>query len=565
MATETSRSRLNTDLARYLVAHLMAMIAEWTVLIGVLVDAYERGGSRTAGVASFASLMPYLLLSSAMARLVQRFPPAVVRTVGLGAACAGATLSAVAAAVEAPIALVVAGAVVFFTAVTSLRPIGSVVVPALVRTSRELTVANVRVGHCENAAILLGPLAATGLLAAGGPAMVLAGCAGLMAVAAALAATAIKVGPTPARPDVADGERRRGVVRAVTLPFREFAEVARRPGARSVLVVDGAQYLLVGSFDIILVVLAGEYLDLGGSGAGVLGSLFGVGSLLSNAVTGRLAGRARLAPTMLVMVAVVAAGCALFGASVSLVAACVVLPIAGFGRSLTSLLGRVLMQRSAPPSALPVLFGALETTSGLGLLLGSLMTQLLIAASGVEAALFAVSGSFVVVLALTARSLRRADEGADVPVVAMSLLRRLPVFEPLPTAALEAVARGAEECHLEPGDIVIRQGEPGDRYFAIAAGRFDVTVDDVVRRTLGRGDGFGEIALLSDTPRTATVTAASAGTLLAVERVPFLVAVTGHDASRTAAWSAVRTHHVVDDESDQADPGDQPSGGNPPH
>jgi MFS family permease len=355
------------------------------------------------------------------------------------------------------------------------------------------------------------------------------------------------------------------VVRAVTLPFREFAEVARRPGARSVLVVDGAQYLLVGSFDIILVVLAGEYLDLGGSGAGVLGSLFGVGSLLSNAVTGRLAGRARLAPTMLVMVAVVAAGCAVFGASVSLVAACVVLPIAGFGRSLTSLLGRVLMQRSAPPSALPVLFGALETTSGLGLLLGSLMTQLLIAASGVEAALFAVSGTFVVVLALTARSLRRADEGADVPVVAMSLLRRLPVFEPLPTAALEAVARGAEECHLEPGDIVIRQGEPGDRYFAIAAGRFDVTVDDVVRRTLGRGDGFGEIALLADTPRTATVTAASAGTLLAVERVPFLVAVTGHDASRTAAWSAVRTHHVVDDESDQADPGDQPSGGNPRH
>lgn len=558
MATETSRPRSNPDLVRYLAAHLLATIAEWAVLIGVLVDAYERGGSRAAGVASFASLVPYLLLSSSMARLVQRFPPAVVRTVGLGVAAAGATVSAVAAAVGAPIAFVVAGAFVFFTAATSLRPVGSVVIPALVRTSRELTVANVRVGYCDNSAVLLGPLAATALLAAGGPTAVLIGCAALTAVAAALAATAIAVGPSAARPDSSDAARRRGVINALTLPFREFAEVARRPGARSVLAVDGTQFILVGSLDIILVVLAGEYLDLGGSGAGVLGSLVGVGSVLSSTVTGRLAGRPRLAPVMLLMVAVVAVGCAVLGASVSIVAACVVLPIAGFGRSLTCLLGRVLMQRSAPPSALPVLFGAIETTSGVGLLIGSLMTQLLIATSGVEAALFAVGGVFLAVLAATARSLRRADDGADVPVVAMSLLRRLPVFEPLPTAALEAVARGAEERQVAPGDVVIRQGEPGDRYFAVAAGRFDVTVDDVARRSLGRGDGFGEIALLADTPRTATVTAATPGTLLAVERVAFLVAVTGHDAARTAAWSAVRTHREVDDEASAPDLGDPP-------
>jgi CRP-like cAMP-binding protein len=128
-----------------------------------------------------------------------------------------------------------------------------------------------------------------------------------------------------------------------------------------------------------------------------------------------------------------------------------------------------------------------------------------------------------------------------VPVVAMSLLRRIPEFAPLPPLALEAVAREAAELRVDAGEIIIREGARGDRFFAVADGRFDVTIAGAFVRTLGRGHGFGEIALLADVPRTATLIARDDGMLLAIEREAFLVAVTGNEPSRTAAWRAIQS------------------------
>ena len=398
------------------------------------------------------------------------------------------------------------------------------------------------VGHCENASVLLGPLTATALLALGGPTAVPFGCAAITAVAAAIASVSIPVGPRPA-PHVPGGRggERGGERRAAVLgrPFAAWAEVVRRPMARGVLLVDTATYVLVGAFDIVLVVLAAEHLDLGDAGAGLLGSLFGLGAFLSSAVTGRVATRARLAPTMIVLVAATAAGCAVLAGAVEVAVACVVLPMAGFGRGVVAVLGRVLLQRSAPPEALPRLFGAQGTSSGIGLLSGSLIAQTSIAASGVRVALVVVAVVLGVILLVAHRALRAADDAADVPVVAMTLLRRLPLFAPLPTPALETVARAARECHVAAGDVVVRQGEPGDEYFAVASGSLAVELGGRPVRSIGRGEGFGEVALLADVPRTATVTAATGATLFAVEREAFLLAVTGHAAATEAAWSSI--------------------------
>jgi CRP-like cAMP-binding protein len=141
-----------------------------------------------------------------------------------------------------------------------------------------------------------------------------------------------------------------------------------------------------------------------------------------------------------------------------------------------------------------------------------------------------------------------ADEGADVPVVAMSLLRRVPMFVPLPRPALEVVARSAVEVPVLVGEAVITQGAIGDRFYTVASGTFDVSRDDHHLDSVGRGGSFGELALLTDAPRAATVTAREDGSLLAIERSPFLVAVTGHDSCRQAAWGAVRRYggHVED-------------------
>ena len=203
----------------------------------------------------------------------------------------------------------------------------------------------------------------------------------------------------------------------------------------------------------------------------------------------------------------------------------------------------MLLQRSADPSLLGSMFALIELIGGIGLLVGSGLVQVLVAVGDIPLALYGLAGLLVVILAAAAPALWRADEGADLPVVEMSLLRRLPMFAPLPPIALEAVARSAHHVPVSKGSVVIHQGEPGDRFYAVAGGTFDVIATGEHVHTVERGACFGEVALLADVPRTATVTARVDGELLAVDRVPFLVAVTGSDVSHAAAWGAV---HAMD-------------------
>ena len=166
---------------------------------------------------------------------------------------------------------------------------------------------------------------------------------------------------------------------------------------------------------------------------------------------------------------------------------------------------------------------------------------MLIAVGDVHLALYGVAGLLAFLLLCTGRAVLRADAGADVPVVEMSLLRRLPMFAPLSPIPLEAVARSADHVQVGAGETVVRQGDPGDRFYAVVHGDFDIVMSGEHIRVASRGDFFGEVALLADVVRTATVTARGDGELVAVDRVPFLVAVTGSDTSRAAAWGVVRS------------------------
>ena len=108
------------------------------------------------------------------------------------------------------------------------------------------------------------------------------------------------------------------------------------------------------------------------------------------------------------------------------------------------------------------------------------------------------------VVLVTARRIRRVDAEATIPVVEIGVLRRLPIFAPLPAASLETLAREAGYVSFPPGEVIIVEGEEGDSYYVITHGTVLVTKDDREIRRLTVGAGFGEIALLHPARRTAT-------------------------------------------------------------
>jgi putative peptide zinc metalloprotease protein len=100
-------------------------------------------------------------------------------------------------------------------------------------------------------------------------------------------------------------------------------------------------------------------------------------------------------------------------------------------------------------------------------------------------------------------------------------LRALSVFRGLSTADLALVLEHGTWVAVSPGEVLIRQGEPGDAFYALGAGQVDVVRDDEIVTTLGPGDHFGEVALLTDAPRNATVIAHTPARVFRLDRHGF--------------------------------------------
>jgi len=518
---------------RWLIAaHLGAVLAEWASIVAVLVYAFDRGGVTATGLSSLALLAPVLVGAPLAGVLVGRVAPQRLRVLGLLLQAVGYGAAALAAAAGAPVAVVVIAAVVALIALTTLRPTGAVLLPAVVRSTSELTRGTLHLTWCDGASALVGPLLVAGLLALGGPPAALAGCASVLLAAALVSTVGVHGDPPASRHG--DGWTPGSALAGA------FSTVRERPWTAGVLGATFGRDVVLGALDVLLVVLALGVLDLGEGGAGLLNALVGLGAAASAFVATVVVRRTRLAPWMAVALTAAAVLLATLGAVTELPVAVVVLPVIGLCAVLVGSLGRMLLQRSADPRLLGSVFALAELVGGVGLLVGSGLAQLLIALADVEIALFGVAGLLLVLVALTSRSLGKADAGADVPVVEMTVLQALPMFAPLPPLELEAVARTCQTVTAADGEEVVRQGEVGERFYAVAEGAFDVVQSGEHIRMAERGSFFGEVALLADVRRTATVTARGPGRLLAVDREPFLTAVTGTDRSHDAAWDVVQ-------------------------
>jgi MFS family permease len=295
-----------------------------------------------------------------------------------------------------------------------------------------------------------------------------------------------------------------------------------------------AEAAVVGALDLLFVILAIEVLGRPQAWAGYLNLAYGVGAVLAATVSAMLVGR-RLGGPILVAALVLSGALAALGFGLGLAGTVVLLTVAGASRALLDVASRTLLQRSVPARLLGRVFGVLEGLTMAGLAVGALLVPLLVYLGGSRLALLGVAAVLPLAAAAGGRELFGLDAGARVPVVEIALLRSLPLFAELPAPAIEGLAAALAPVHAPAGTVLIRQGDPGDAYYAIAAGQLDVVQDGRFLRRCRRGDGVGEIALLRTIPRTATVTAHTAATVYALSREPFLTAVCGHAATQRQA------------------------------
>jgi MFS family permease len=528
----------NPGLRRVELALTGSMIGDWAFATAVTVWAYGVGGVTAVGVWTAIRLSLMALTAPVASMLADRFPRKrvmVMADLARGALVATAGLCLV---VDTPAAPIFVLATLAGLLGTPFRCAQRALMPALANTPAELTASNGTGSTIESLSFFVGPSLGALLIAVTDVQTVF-----FLNAATFVWSMTLVLGIDVPKRDEGDPPETAEAAEPGEAPAKEsflsevsggFRSIAADRDLAVVIWLVAAQTIVAGASAVFLVVMAVDVLGTGANGVGYLDSVLGVGAIIGGFVAISRATRHRLAQDLTTGVVLWAAPLLLVTAWPSPVTVFAAVALLGLANPLVDVNLDTIVQRITPDAVMGRVFGALEACVITTMALGSFLMPVLLNFWSLRVSL-AVIGLGVVALALPFLPRMRRLDGRLLPPVGLDLLAAVPMFKPLTPSTVEGLARKLVRVPVPAGGVVLSEGGESDRFFIIESGLVEVTQAGAVLRREGPGEFFGEIGLLRDVPRTATVTAVEDSVFLVLGREEFLDAVTGqNDAYRAA-------------------------------
>jgi len=516
-----------------LLAWFLAYAGDLAAFTAASVYVYAVGGAAYVGLLGLLKALPGALLVPLVGSWSDRVrrERLLMVSVALRALLLGAAAAVMTGGAQAILVLVLVGVEAGLASV--FRQVQAALLPWLARTPDELTHANTAVSVMQSAAMLVGPAVAAGLLVVSTPQAAMLAACGFTAIAAVVL---VGVRPLSSKAPA----RGAGLLKQLKLDMAAgFEAGVRRRGVLPLVIPAAAQTFARGVLGVLTVTIALSVFDLGSAGVGWLAAALGVGGVLAGPIAAVLVRGHRVARCF-------AAGVAGWGVPMILLAFTharywpyLMFGLIGVANVFDDAGVYSALQRVIPSRLIGRALAMRRAVLLLSMGLGSIVAPLLIDAWGARGAMITTGLLLVAIVALSVPSLTIIDHRISEPGPDLALLRQVSFFAPLPFALVEHLASELRSATYEPGDVIIQDGQPGERFYMIAAGRARVCKDGKELRQMGTGESFGEIALLRQVPRTATVIAVTSLQARTLTREEFLAAVTGNAASAEGADEVV--------------------------
>ncbi len=529
------------DLRRLQLGWTAFFMVDAMSMVALSVWAFDDGGASAVGILGVCRLLPGALALPFGAWAADRFSRRLVVTAVFAAISVTQALIAIALVTSMPAPAVFVLVAVGSVAATPYRSAQLALAPLIASTPSELVAMNVTAGTLEGLATFAGPAVAALLLLTTDPWFVV-GAAAIVAGAGFVAVSGIRVDVDPSK------RVRRRRDRPLEALLGGLIELRNNTDAAIIVGCFIAQLMVRGFLTVLLVSVSFDLLDLGNSGIGWLAAAMGIGGIAGGYYAVGLTGRRQLGQPFAFALALWGLPIALIGLVPRTAVVIVALLAIGVGNALLDVSGFTLIQRLGADRSLGRVFGVLFTFGIAMGGVGAFVAPILVSALGLRPVLILVGATLpVLALALVGR-FRRIDEHSEPAPELLSLFSNISLFAPLPPTTIEKISARCSVTDVDAGTIIISEGDHGDRFYGIVRGEVQVRRGSVTQCTFGPGAHFGEIALLRDVNRTATVVALTDVRLATLSTTEFLDALTSSEAAYGIAWRAttemIESHHA---------------------